>query len=106
MGSKPSVDAICRSSFLLVLSLAPRGCLHWHGLNLREIVSVRVKTLSNTNLVVSSHVKKLKTSLSVDVHCSKMGLLIIEDLRFDLTAFNVYKYCSRQDLTLEQTDAH
>ena len=25
VGSKPGVDAICRSSFLLVLSLAPRG---------------------------------------------------------------------------------
>ena len=94
-GFKPRVDAKCRLSLLLVLSPAPRGffwvlqfSLQWDGLNFGKVVSVRVKTFSNTNLVTSSHIKKWKASLPVDVHRSKTGLLTIDDLRFDSTALN------------------
>ena len=34
-----------------------------------QIVSVRVKTLSNTDLVASRHLKREKGSLPVDVRC-------------------------------------
>ena len=43
---------------------------------LRQIVSVRVKTLSHTNLVASRHMKNEKVSLLVDVRRSKTLLLI------------------------------
>ena len=42
---------------------------------LGQIVSIRVKTLSNTNLVTSWHIKKEKSSLPVDVRRSKTSLL-------------------------------
>ena len=38
-----------------------------------QIVSVTVKAPSNTDLVVSRHLKGEKGSLPVDVHCSKNG---------------------------------
>ena len=41
-----------------------------------QFVSVRVKTLSNTNLVASRHIKREKDSFLVDVRHSKMTLLI------------------------------
>ena len=40
-----------------------------------KIVSIRVKKLSNTNLVVSKHIKGEKGSLQVDVRRSKTSLL-------------------------------
>ena len=40
-----------------------------------KIVSIRVKKLSNTNLVVSKHIKGEKGSLQVDVRHSKTSLL-------------------------------
>ena len=39
-----------------------------------QIVSIRVKTLSNTNLVASRHIKKEKRSLPVDMRRSKTSL--------------------------------
>ena len=41
----------------------------------RQIVSIRVKTLSNTNLVASRQIKIEKTSLRVDKRRTKMSLL-------------------------------
>ena len=38
---------------------------------LRQIVSIRVRTLSNSNLVVPSYIKRNRTSLPVDVRHSK-----------------------------------
>ena len=40
-----------------------------------QIVSVRVNTLSHTNLVASRHIKREKSSLSVEVRRSKTLLL-------------------------------
>ena len=40
-----------------------------------QIVSVRVKTLSHTNLVASRHIKREKSSLPVDVHRSETLML-------------------------------
>ena len=40
-----------------------------------QIVSLREKTLKNTNLVPSRHFKRVKDSLSVDMHYSKTSLL-------------------------------
>ena len=45
------------------------------GLGFGQIVSIRVKTLSNTNLAASSHIIKEKASLPVDVRRSKTLLL-------------------------------
>ena len=42
---------------------------------LGQIVSIRVKTLSNTNLVASWHIKREKCSIPVDVRRSKASLL-------------------------------
>ena len=42
---------------------------------LGQIVSIRVKTLSNKNLVASWHIKREKNSLPVDFHRSKTSLL-------------------------------
>ena len=42
---------------------------------LGQIVSIGVKTLSNTNLVASRHTKREKGSLPVDVRRSKTSLL-------------------------------
>ena len=42
---------------------------------LGQIVSIRVKTLSNKNLVASWHIKREKSSLPVDVRRSKTSLL-------------------------------
>ena len=42
---------------------------------LGQIVSLRVRTLSNTNLVASRHIKREKGSLPVDVRRSKTSLL-------------------------------
>ena len=41
----------------------------------RQIVSIRVKALSNTNLVASRQIKIEKTSLRVDKRRTKMSLL-------------------------------
>ena len=41
----------------------------------RQIVSLREKTLKNTNLVPSRHFKRVKDSLPVDMRYSKMSLL-------------------------------
>ena len=42
----------------------------------QKIVSLRVKTLSNTNLVVPRHVKtREKGSLSVDMHLLKLSII-------------------------------
>ena len=40
-----------------------------------KIVSLREKTLKNTNLVPSRHFKRVKDSLPVDMHYSKTSLL-------------------------------
>ena len=40
-----------------------------------QIVSVRIKKLSNTNFISSRHIKKEKASLPVDVRRSKTLLL-------------------------------
>ena len=40
-----------------------------------QIVSIRIKTLSNTNTVASRLIKREKRSLPVDVRCSKTSLL-------------------------------
>ena len=40
-----------------------------------QIVSIRVRTLNNTNLVVSRHIKREKSSLPVEVRRSKASLL-------------------------------
>ena len=40
-----------------------------------QILSITVKTLSNTNLVASRHIKREKGSLPFDEHCSKIGNL-------------------------------
>ena len=42
---------------------------------LGQIVSIRVKTLSHTNLVASWHIKREKSSLSFEVRRSKTSLL-------------------------------
>ena len=42
---------------------------------LGQIFSLRVKTLSNTNLVASRHIKGEKSSLPVDMHRPKTLLL-------------------------------
>ena len=47
------------------------GLAHIFG----QIISMRVKTLSNTNLAASSHIIKEKASLPVDVHRSKTPFL-------------------------------
>ena len=41
----------------------------------QQIVSIRVKTLSNTDLVASRHIKREKDLLPVDVRLSKKSLL-------------------------------
>ena len=40
-----------------------------------QIVSIRVKKLSNTNCIASRHITREKSSLPVDVRCSKTSLL-------------------------------
>ena len=40
-----------------------------------QIVSIRVKKLSNTNYIASRHITREKSSLPVDVRCSKTSLL-------------------------------
>ena len=42
---------------------------------IRQIISISVKTLSNTNLVPSRHIKREKGSLPVDFPTSKTSLL-------------------------------
>ena len=42
---------------------------------LRQIVSIRVKTLSNTNLVASRYIKREKGSLPVDVCRAETSLI-------------------------------
>ena len=46
-----------------------------------QIVSIRVKTLSNTNMVASRLIKREKGSLPVDVRRSKTSLLKLPNLR-------------------------
>ena len=43
--------------------------------NIGQIISIRVKKLSNTNLVASMHTKREKASLPFDVRRSKTSLL-------------------------------
>ena len=38
-----------------------------------QIVSIRVKKLSNTNYIASRHITREKSSIPVDVRCSKMS---------------------------------
>ena len=40
-----------------------------------QIVSIRVKKLSNTNYIASRHITREKSSFPVDVRCSKTSLL-------------------------------
>jgi len=40
-----------------------------------QIVSIRIKTLGNTNMVASMLIKREKGSVPVDVRCSKTSLL-------------------------------
>ena len=47
-----------------------------------QIVSIRVKTLSNTNLVAWRHIKREKSSLPVDVRRSKTPLLKLPNRPF------------------------
>ena len=47
-----------------------------------QIDSIRTKTLSNTYLVASSHIKKENTSLSVDVCRSKTPLLKLPNIAY------------------------
>ena len=47
---------------------------------LEQIDSLRVKTLSNTNLVASRHIKGEKGSLPFDVRCLKTLLLKLPNL--------------------------
>ena len=49
-----------------------------------QIVTVRVKTLTNTNMIASGHLKREKGSLPVDVRSSKTSLLPIK--KMNLTA--------------------
>ena len=44
---------------------------------LRQIISISVKTLSNTNLVPSRHIKREKGSLPVDFPPSKTSILCV-----------------------------
>ena len=46
-----------------------------------QIVSTRIKTLSNTNLVASSHIIKEKASLPVDVRRSEKPLFNLPNKR-------------------------
>ena len=50
---------------------------------LGQIASLRVKTLSNTNLVASRHIKRDKGSPPVDVRCLKTLLLKLPNLECD-----------------------
>ena len=45
-----------------------------------QIVSIRVKTLSNTNLVASRYIKREKASFPVDVRRSKTSLLKLPNI--------------------------
>ena len=47
-----------------------------------KIVSLRIKTLSHTNLVASWHIKREKGSLPVDVRRSKTSLIRLEPETF------------------------
>ena len=49
-----------------------------------QIDSIRVKTLSNTNLVASMHIKREKRSLPVDVRRSKTSLLKVPKARISV----------------------
>ena len=48
-----------------------------------QIDSIRVNTLSNTNLVASMHIKREKRSLPVDVRRSKTSLLKLPNLTIE-----------------------
>ena len=48
-----------------------------------QIESIRVNTLSNTNLVASMHIKREKRSLPVDVRRSKTSLLKLPNLTIE-----------------------
>ena len=52
---------------------------------IKQIVSTRVKTLRNTNLVASRHIKRGKISLLVDARCSKTLLLKVPNIFFFIT---------------------
>ena len=45
-----------------------------------QIVSIRVKKLSNTNYIASRHITREKSSLPVDVRCSKTSLLKLPNI--------------------------
>ena len=48
-----------------------------------QIDSISVKTLSNTNLMTSMHIKREKRSLPVDVRRSKTSLLKLPNLTIE-----------------------
>ena len=52
-----------------------------------QIVSIRVKKLSNTNLVASRNIKREKGSLPVDVRSSKMSLLKLPTICLTCSCF-------------------
>ena len=52
--------------------------------NFRQIVSITVKRLTDTNFVVSRHIKRKKGSLPVDVRHSKKRLCSAQTTSFDV----------------------
>ena len=57
-----------------------------------QIVSIRVKKLSNTNCIASRHITREKSSLPVDVHCSKTSLLKLPNIS---SYFTLQDYVSK-----------
>ena len=55
-----------------------------------QIVSIRVKKLSNTNCIASRHITREKSSLPVDVRCSKTSLLKLPNNVFEATAKSLF----------------
>ena len=61
-----------------------------------QIVSIRVKKLSNTNFISSRHIKREKSSLPVDVRRSKTSLLKLPNVsiwREYKIQWENYKHC-------------
>ena len=56
-----------------------------------QIVSIRVKKLSNTNCIASRHITREKSSLPVDVRCSKTSLLKLPIICTDQSFFPLFK---------------
>ena len=57
-----------------------------------QIVSIRVKKLSNTNYIASRHITREKSPLPVDVRCSKTSLL-------KLPIVVIQKFCYHGNVT-------